>query len=88
MADDHKPEAVLVAELAAAAEKVEVGATYRHYKQLDYTVLQLAINEGDNEITVVYQAKYGAELIFLRPLSSWLATVEYEGKTTPRFIRI
>lgn len=86
--DDHKPEEVLLAELTAAAKQVEVGAIYRHYKQQDYTVLKLAINEADNQITVVYQARYGKGLVFLRPLTSWLEIVEYEGKTTPRFTKV
>lgn len=85
---DHKPESVIVAELAAAAKDVEIGATYRHYKQQDYKVLHLAINESDNDLTVVYQALYGAGLIFLRPLNSWMATVEYKGQKLPRFTKV
>jgi hypothetical protein len=28
---------------------------------------------------------YGAGLTFLRPLSDWLAQVDWQGKTLPRF---
>lgn len=84
----HKPEAVLVKELAEAAKQITVGAIYRHYKQQNYTVLELAVNEADSQLYVVYQMNYGARLICLRPVKSWLETVEVDGRTIPRFKKI
>lgn len=49
----HKSEAVLVKELAEAAKQITVGATYRHYKQQNYKVLELAVNEADSQLYVV-----------------------------------
>lgn len=89
MADsDHKPDSVLLEELASAAKQITVGGKYRHYKNKDYTVLELATNEADNELYVVYRAEYGARLLFLRPVRVWLETVEVNGQLTPRFKKI
>lgn len=86
--DDHKSEASLLKEIAEVAKDIEVGATYRHYKQKDYTVLNIAINEEDMELMVVYQAKYGDKLIFLRPVRAWSETVEIDGRSMPRFKKV
>lgn len=49
----HESHVQLSAKLDEAAKYVTVGARYRHYKQLDYKVLALALREEDNE-TVCY----------------------------------
>lgn len=87
----HAAPGVLVQKLADAAERVEVGATYVHYKRLDrsYEVTELAILEATEEVAVVYRALYGDELTFIRPLSNWLEPVTLEdGKRVARFMRI
>lgn len=86
--DDHLSETELLTRLDEAAKLVAVGSQYRHYKNQLYKVLSLIIIEATNEVGVVYQAQYGAQLTFLRPLSVWLETVSYEGKTLPRFAKV
>ena len=80
-----KDETKLAARLADAARKVSVGARYRHYKQLTYKVVSLALGEEDLEPCVVYQAEYGDRLTWTRPLSSWLEQIEVDGKKVDRF---
>lgn len=81
-------QAVLSAKQAEASQQVTVGAHYLHYKQLSYKVLALALREEDNEPCVVYQAEYGDNLTWIRPVSSWIEEVEVNGKLQKRFTRI
>ena len=71
--------------LAEAADRITVGARYTHYKNHDYTVLDLVIIEATDEVGVIYRAEYGSHLTFMRPAASWLETVEVDGRTVPRF---
>jgi len=72
--------------LAAAAQQVQVGATYRHYKGNDYVVITLAIAEANNEVEVVYRRAQGEPQVhFVRPLKAWLEIVEHEGGHVSRF---
>lgn len=82
-----KDEDVLRAEIAAADIKIKVGGVYQHYKgaHKTYKVLDFATLEATDELCVVYQALYGAKFKFVRPVSIWLETVEWEGKKLPRF---
>lgn len=86
----HKPQSELNKKLYSAAKQVTVGAEYYHYKNPDktYQVIDLAIMEADESICVIYQARYGEKLIFVRPLSSWLKKVDWQGKTVKRFTLI
>lgn len=76
--------------IADAATLVSVGARYQHYKGADktYRVESLVIIEATNEVGVVYVPEYVDQVSFMRPLSDWLAHVEWEGKTVPRFTLI
>lgn len=78
----------LAERLEAAAAKVQADARYEHYKKLSYKVLHVALREEDNQPVVVYQAEYGARAIWVRPLASWLETVEVDGKTVTRFKKL
>ncbi|MFZ1075785.1 MAG: DUF1653 domain-containing protein [Minisyncoccia bacterium] len=86
----HASQEELNARLSDAAALVEVGARYVHCKDAskEYVVKSLAILESTEEIAVVYEAQYGDGITFIRPLSNWLETVEWEGKTVPRFQKI
>ncbi|HEX8762491.1 MAG TPA: DUF1653 domain-containing protein [Candidatus Saccharimonadales bacterium] len=86
----HTGQVQLKAELEQAQDKVEIGAQYRHYKAAHntYTVLNLAFQEEDNELCVIYRADYEEKLTFVRPLVSWLAMVEWQGETVPRFTKL
>ncbi len=86
----HEQHSELHKELEEAAKLVTVGTQYRHYKdaRLSYTVLALALREEDSEPCVVYQADYGDKLTWTRPVKSWLAEVEIDGKKVTRFTKL
>ena len=86
----HKDQKTLAKELAKAHRLVEVGSEYIHYKSPDktYKVTQLAVLEASDEICVIYQAQYGDNLSFVRPLSSWLDIVEWNDQKLPRFKKV
>lgn len=86
----HVSQEELARRLREAAARVAVGARYTHYKDFDreYVVRSFGILEATEEVAVVYEAQYGEKISFVRPLSSWLAIVEWEGKTVPRFKKV
>jgi hypothetical protein len=86
--DNHLTQEQLRERLTAALQQVTVGARYMHYKQLTYIVKDVALIEADNEPAVIYQAEYGERITFIRPLADWLATVDVDGKSQPRFIKV
>lgn len=61
---------------------------YRHFKGREYRVLHLALHSETLQPMVVYQAMYGDQGIWVRPAQMWNETIEREGKTLPRFVRI
>lgn len=83
----HKPIDQLRQELKAAGHQIHVGGTYAHYKDPDqhYQVNKLVILEATDAVAVEYEALYAPGIIFVRPLESWQAQVEYQGRTVPRF---
>ena len=89
---DHKPLATLSDEMQAAAQHVEIGALYGHYKnpQTPYKVTGFVILEATDEVAVLYevQEEDAPRVTFARPLRIWLETVEWEGKTIPRFTKM
>lgn len=61
---------------------------YRHFKGNQYRLLYIATHSETLEPMVVYQALYGQQGIWVRPLSMWSETVckaDYHG---PRFTYI
>ena len=75
--------------IAEAAELVNVGAIYKHYKypERDYFVEKIAIQEATEKICVIYHdASVSSSPSFVRDLDSWLETVRWEGKMVPRFV--
>jgi hypothetical protein len=68
-----------------AASVVQIGGRYQHYKGNLYQVVALALIDATNEPAVVYKALYGHELQFIRPISDWLMTVQWQGESVPRF---
>lgn len=77
-------------ELEEAAKKVEVGGRYAHYKHPDryYVVKSLVVIEATEEAGVVYEAQYGEKITFVRPLVSFLDSVETSNGMMPRFRRV
>lgn len=61
---------------------------YRHYKGNLYEVLGFVKHSETGEIMVLYRALYGERMLWVRPALMWNETVEREGKTMRRFVRI
>jgi len=87
MGRTHIEQTELEKQIKAAEKLVTVGGIYVHYKSADkvYKVLGLGFLEANDELCVIYQAQYGKRLTFLRPITVWLETVEWNGQTVPRF---
>jgi hypothetical protein len=58
---------------------------YKHYKGNEYQVLGVAKHSETLEELVVYQALYGSEEMWVRPLAMFEEQVEWGGKRQPRF---
>jgi hypothetical protein len=86
----HKSHKILIDELVKANKKVKVGEFYYHYKkpELSYKVIKLAVMEADDSICVIYEAQYRDNIVFVRPLKSWLEKVEWNNKKVDRFTEI
>lgn len=86
----HKSHDQLLAELAAAKTKVQVGGRYAHYKYPEntYRVIGLGFRETSDSLCVMYQAEYDPSLVFIRELESWLETPEVNGVKVPRFLAV
>lgn len=61
---------------------------YRHFKGNEYRLLYIATHSETLEPMVVYQALYGDNGIWVRPLSMWTEEVEKNGYKGPRFIYV
>lgn len=64
---------------------LKLGKMYRHFKGNNYLVLHLAKHSETLEELVVYQALYGENGIWVRPLSMFLEKVEVNGELVNRF---
>ncbi len=71
----------------SAASLVKSGGIYFHYKNPDeqYVVMGVCISTDSLEKMVIYVALYGAQAIWVRPLSQWLEKVEINGNKVDRF---
>lgn len=58
---------------------------YKHYKGNEYEVIGVAKHSETQEDMVVYQALYGENQIWVRPLKMFLEEVEVDGKMILRF---
>ena len=58
---------------------------YQHFKGAYYLVMDIAMHSETEEILVVYRALYGEKGVWARPLSMFQETVQFNGKTQPRF---
>jgi hypothetical protein len=61
---------------------------YRHYKGNYYLLLFVSQHTETQEELVIYQSLYGDFGIWARPLEMFFSTIEYEGKTQPRFYKV
>ncbi|NLY57673.1 MAG: DUF1653 domain-containing protein [Gammaproteobacteria bacterium] len=58
---------------------------YRHYKGMDYQVIDVARHSETEEWMVVYRTLYGDFDLWVRPLEMFVEQVQVDGKTLPRF---
>lgn len=70
-----------------AVKKIPVGK-YRHFKGNEYEVIGIARHSKTAEPMVVYRALYGDGGIWVRPAEMWNETVERDGQTYQRFVRV
>ena len=61
---------------------------YRHFKGMEYEVIDVAYHSETLEPLVVYRALYGEKKLWVRPISMWNETVERNGMVCPRFTYI
>ena len=82
----HASQEELNQKIEQAKERVEIGATYNHYKSLDqfYIVEDIALIEETEEVCVVYKALYGDELTWVRTVENFLEKTEHG----PRFTKV
>lgn len=69
-------------------KQIQIGGIYRHYKGKDYKVLSLAKHSETLEDMIVYQACYGNNETWVRPLSMFIESVNVDGKRIKRFERL
>lgn len=74
----------MLAPFSEAATKLPLGI-YEHYKGNSYEVLGVGRHTETLEELVIYRSLYGTYDFWLRPLTFFLQTVEWEGKIVPRF---
>ena len=58
---------------------------YRHYKDRDYIVLDVARHSETEEWLGVYRTDYGDCSLWVRPLAMFMESVTIDGKLRPRF---
>lgn len=65
-------------------EKIKLGI-YRHFKGNEYRVLSVATHSETLEDYVVYQALYGKNGLWVRPLAMFTEEISREGSYIKRF---
>lgn len=85
----HLNSKVLKQKLDQAKELIEIGSLYFHYKNPDqyYSIESLCIIEDTEEVGVLYKPLYGdfGDIIWLRPISIFLETIQVDSKKIQRF---
>jgi len=65
-------------------QKIKLGK-YRHFKGGKYDVVGVAKHSETLDELVIYKPLYGEMRTWVRPIEMFFDTVEFEGKTVPRF---
>ncbi len=71
-----------------SSHRIQLGATYKHYKGELYKVLSIARHSETLQELVVYQALYGEKDTWARPVSMFLEQLLIDGKEIQRFTPI
>ncbi len=61
---------------------------YRHYKGMEYQVLDTVRHSETCEPMTLYRALYGEHGLWVRPAAMFLETVVIAGVAQPRFTRV
>jgi hypothetical protein len=64
---------------------IKINGIYRHYKGNKYKVIAIGKHSETLEQLVVYQALYGNNEIWCRPISMWNDDINIDGKIHKRF---
>lgn len=65
-------------------EKPSSGDVYKDHKGSSYMILFVGTHAETSEELVIYRP-FTSYIIWVRPLSTWNDTIEYEGQTVKRF---
>ncbi|MBX7103997.1 MAG: DUF1653 domain-containing protein [Gemmataceae bacterium] len=68
----------------SAEPAIKIGR-YRHYKGNEYTVIGVARHSETHEYLVVYRPEYGERRLWVRPAGMFLESVDFDGRSVPRF---
>ncbi len=58
---------------------------YRHFKGMEYQLIEVAHHSETQEPMAVYRALYGEHGLWVRPLAMFLETIHRDGKYIQRF---
>lgn len=69
-------------------KQLESGAIFEHFKGNRYKLLHIAKDSETQEEMAVYQALYGEQGVWVRPLDMFTSSVKRDGKILKRFRRV
>ena len=58
--------------------QIEVGKKYKHFKNKEYLILDIATHSETREKYVVYKALYGKQEIYVRPYNMFISEVDHK----------
>ncbi len=64
--------------------KIQFGH-YRHFKGMDYELVDIVYHSETQEPLVLYRALYGDHELWVRPLDMFFEKIERDGKQMERF---
>jgi hypothetical protein len=70
---------------SSLAKSLVVGDLYEHYKGHHYKIFAIARHSESLEELVIYQALYGNNEVWVRPLDLFLEEVIINERSQPRF---